>query len=228
MTVLHPVGFFALWHNKQSEYHASTEEFSSTNAHIQRAFQRGEARGIHMFPRYGCRWSAERQYFTFWVCPDMPSLEATMDDLEKACDFKFADSEHIIGVQLPDVEMTDEDYLVPGAAYERLPIALFAIWRRTDAYHRSGGEAWRNLNRNVRQVFDKARAQGVRMLGRYDCRWSSAWDYFTFWLAPSFEVLENIIEQLEPAGDFWYADSRHIIGNEEPYFRCGRHLPKVK
>jgi len=222
------IGFFALWHNKRSEYHADAQELATTNANIQQAFHKAKERGIYMFPRYGCRWSSERQYFTFWICPDLSSLESSMDDLERAGDFKFADSEHIIGIRVPDAEMTDEDYLVPRPDYEGLPIAFFAIWRRTEAFHRSDGQIQGTIDRNVRQVFRTARAQGVRMLGRYDCRWSSSWDYFTFWLLPSLETLEVIMERLEAVGDFWHAESRHMIGNHEPYFRLGRHLLKAK
>src|SRR5581483_883492 len=113
-----PLGFVALWLNKDSEYRAGPDEENETSANIQQAFVNGRARGIQMFGRYGCRWSSERQYFTFWLCPDLRALEATMDDLEKAGDFKFADSEHIIGMRLPDVEMTEEDSLVPHAGQE--------------------------------------------------------------------------------------------------------------
>jgi len=218
-----PIGFFALWHNKRSEYHASAEERDQIQAAIARAFRNGQARGITMAGRYGCRWPAERQYFTFWICPDLPALEATMDDLEQAGDFKFAHSEHIVGVQLPDPEMTDPDML--GCARSGAPpIGFFALWRMTAACRRADPDAWDRLDRRVRGVFESARGEGVRMLGRYDCRWSSAWDYFTFWQVPGFEKLEAIMDRLEPAGDFWFAESRHIIGNDEPHFRFGRRL----
>jgi hypothetical protein len=43
-------------------------------------------------------------------------------------------------------------------------------------------------------------------------------------MAPDFETMECMMDQLEPAGDFWFADSRHVLGNAEPYFRFARHL----
>jgi hypothetical protein len=219
-----PVGFFALWHNKRSEYHAAYVEERGTGIHIQQAFENARDRGIKIFGLYGSRWSSERQYFTFWICPNLTALEITMDDLERAGDFKFADSEHIIGVRLHDLEMTDEAYLDLDGGDVNLPLGFFALWRQTDAFYRAGPEEWTESNRAVRSVFKVARAQGVRILGRFDCRWSTAWDYFTFWLLPSLETLEGIMDQLEPAGDFKFADSRHIIGNLEPHFRFGRHL----
>jgi hypothetical protein len=216
-----PIGFFALWHNKRSEYDASADEGDRIQAAIGRAFRNGQARGIRMDGRYGCRWSAERQYFTFWTCPDLPALEATMDDLEKAGDFRFADSEHIIGMQLPDPEMTDGD---PPASELPAPIGFFALWRMTEAYWHATPDAWQMLDRRVRGVFEFAHGQGVHMAGRYDCRWSSAWDFFTFWQVPTVETLDAIMDRLEAAGDFWLADSRHIVGNLEPAFRFARHL----
>jgi hypothetical protein len=224
---IQPVGFFALWHNKCSEYHANPEEEQATSKQIQRAFDNAHARGVRMFGRYGCRWSAERQYFTFWVSPNLAALEATIDELERAGDFKFADSEHIIGVPVVDVEMTDESYLALDGGDPNLPLGFFAIWRQTESYYRASSAAWTASNRAVREVFGQARAAGVRMLGRYDCRWSTQWDFFTFWLMPDFNLLEGIMDQLEPAGDFWFADSRHVVGNLEPRFRFGTHLQSI-
>lgn len=219
-----PVGFFALWHNKPSEYHATPEEERETVARIQQAFKNARDRGVRMFGRYGCRWSAERQYFTFWICPDLVTLEATMDELEQAGDFKFADSEHIIGVLMSDAVMTDEKYVMRDTADPTLPLGFFAIWRQTDSFYHAGSGVWTASDQAVRGVFDQARKRGVCMLGRYDCRWSTQWEYFTFWLAPDLETMEAIMDELEAVGDFWFADSWHIIGNLEPRFRFGNHL----
>lgn len=219
-----PLGFVALWLNKDSEYRAGAEEEQETSARIQQAFVNGRARGIEMFGRYGCRWSSESQYFTFWLCPNLDALQATMDDLERAGDFKFADSEHIIGMRMSDVEMTDEQSLSPAGRQVDCPLGFFAIWRRKDDYYRASPEEWESSDRAVRQVFNHARTLGVHMLGRYDCRWSTNWDYFTFWQVPSFQVLQSVISQLEQAPDFKFADSRHVIGILEPRFRFGTHL----
>ena len=220
-----PIGFFALWHNKRSEYHADQAEERETNLQIQQAFEKARQRGIKIFGLYGSRWSGERQYFTFWLCPSLESLELTIDDLERAGDFKFADSEHVIGVRLVDPEMTDElNGLTLDGGNPNLPLGFFALWRQTDTYYRASSEEWTVSNRAIRTIFNDARDQGVRMLGRYNCRWSTQWDYFTFWMVPSLETLEGIMDRLEPAGDFKFADSRHIIGNLEQHFRFGRQL----
>lgn len=219
-----PIGFFALWLNKDSEYHAGSEEEGETGAKIEQAFVNGLARGIKMFGRYGSRWSSDRQYFTFWTCPNFEALQATIEELEQAGDFKFADSEHIIGTRLADIEMTDADSLGMDDPGEGCPLAFFALWRLKATYYHATPEEWASSDRAVREVFTKARTLGVRMLGRYDCRWSSDWEYFAFWLVPSFEVLQEVMEDLDPVGDWMFADSRHVIGTLEPRFRFGTHL----
>lgn len=219
-----PLAFVAIWENKPSEYHASQSEQEETSARIEEAFASARARGIRMYGRYGCRWSTTRQYFTFWLSPSFEALEQTMDDLESAADFKFADSEHIIGTRMGDADMVDERYLPKGGPDEERQLGFFAMWRRTDTFYNVDEETWKASDKAVREAFGFARNAGARMLGRYDCRWSTEWEYFTFWQVPSLEVLEATMERLEPAGDFRFAESRHFVGMLEPYFRFGREL----
>lgn len=219
-----PVAFVALWQNKRSEYHATAQEEQETSARIEEAFVNARARGARMYGRYGCRWSTGWQYFTFWLCPSFEVLEQTIAELEAAGDFKFADSRHIIGFPMDDQDMIDAEYLREGGPDPERPIGFFAMWRRTDSYYHADPEAWERSDRAVREAFAYARSRGARMLGRYDCRWSNEWEYFTFWQVPSLEVLESTMERLEPAGDFWFADSYHVIGTLEPHFRFGTHL----
>ncbi len=221
-------GFFALWHNKASEYHASPTEEQHTGNLIQQAFSKGQSRGIRVFGRYGCRWSAERQYFTFWQTPSFDALEQTMDDLEHAGDFKFAKSEHILGVRVPDEHMVSPELDRADITCADWPIGFFAIWRRTDSHYRANPEDRLASSKGVQEAFAHAQRAGTRMLGLYDCLWSTEWQYFTFWLLPSFGVLESTMDELEQAGDFWFASSRHLVGNLEPRFRFGWHLQPDK
>ncbi len=218
------IAFVALWNNKASEYHATANEKKETSLQIEHAFANAQRRGVRMFGRYGCRYSSEYQYFTFWVCPSFEVCEETMSDLEAAGDFKFADSEHIIGKPMSDEGMIDDTFLVEGGPSIDRPIGFFAMWRKTDAYYNKSQQEWDSSDRAIRQVFDMARSKGVRMLGRYDCRWSTEWEYFTFWQVPSIEILDEVMDRLESAGDFMFAESRHLIGNLEASFRFGRHL----
>jgi hypothetical protein len=217
------VGFFALWKNKPSEYHAGPEEERETGAQIEAAFSHARDRGVRMFGRYGCRWSSAYQYFTFWLCPDLAALEAAMDELELAGDFKFADSEHIIGSRLSSAGFSNA---APGGAGRTAAadMSLFAQWRYTDAYHRRGPNGGARERGGLHKALFDVQLCGVDNLGIYDCRWSTAWDYFTVWQAPSFVALEGAVQELESRGLFQDVEWRMIVGNLEPRFRFGTHL----
>lgn len=218
-----PVGFFALWRNKPSEYRAGPEEERETGARIEAAFSHARDRGVLMFGRYGCRWSSEHQYFTFWLCPHLTALEAVMDELERAGDFKFADSEHIIGSLVSPAEFNDGAPGPSGLAVAA-DLSLFMQWRYTDAYHRRGlGGGARDEDR-LQKAMLGGQLRDVHTLGTYDCRWSTAWDYFTVWQAPSFRVFEGAVQELEHGGLFQGVECRMTVGNLEPRFRFGTHL----
>lgn len=222
-----PIGFFALWLNKDSEYHADLADEQKTSSKIEAAFQWAREHGVQMYGRFGSRWSGERQYFTFWRCPNLEILDETMDRLSAAGDFKFADSEHIIGLQLDDAEMTD------NAAIQGIPnlkpkgessLGFFALWTMKDVSYHASQQEFDETDRAVRDVFLRARDRGVLTFGNYNCRWSSRWEYFTFMIMPDMQTLDWFMNELEPAGDFKFADSRHIIGIAEPQIRFGMHL----
>ena len=91
------IGFFALWKNKNSEYKATSEEELETTIKISECFQFAKSKNILIHGLYLCRWSSEYQYFTFWEVPDLKDLNTVINKLEKAGDFKFAKSYHLIG-----------------------------------------------------------------------------------------------------------------------------------
>jgi hypothetical protein len=218
------IGFMAIWHNKPSEFNADPAEESEIRRRIQSAFENGVQRGICMYGLYGCRWSSHQKYFSFWQCPSFSVLEDTIDDLEQAGDFIYASSEHMIGVRVAEEGFEEEeDILIDPARY---PFGFFAAWRRTASFLKSGIAERKAIQSKIYNAFDYSRERGVQMLGIYDCRWSTGWDYFTYWAAPTFQVLEATIDRLEQAGDFWLSESRHLIGNYEPFFQSGWHTGK--
>ncbi len=218
------LAFAAIWNNKASEYRATQEEQNETSARIQRAFSNARERGIHIFGRYGCRWSTRRQYFTFWLCPSFNALEESIHELEAAGDFKFADSEHIIGVRASSKDVIDDLHLARDGTSTDQRFGFLAMWRRTNAYFHSSNKERELFERSLSQSFAVAHSKGLRILGEYDCRWSTAWEYFTFCQAPSMEVLDATMENLESVGRFPFFESRHIVGSVEPIFRFGKHL----
>jgi hypothetical protein len=212
-----PIGFLALWRNKRSEYHASPREEFETTRRIQSAFDAAQASGIRAFGRFGCRWSSEWQYFTFWRSPSVGAVERTMDLLEAAGDFMFADSEHVLGVRVVEQDLPE----APPRDKKR-PFGFAALWRLTDAGRRHPVEFDR-ADHLIRDIFASGREAGIEMLGHFDCRWSSRWDAMTFWRSPTAEAVESMMGRLEEAGDFWFAESMHLLGTSEPSFRFGRH-----
>jgi hypothetical protein len=220
----HSFGFFALWDSKTSEYHASEQDELNANLWINNAFKQAHEKGVRIYGSYYCRWSTERKTFTFWWAPSFEVLENAMDDLEKAGDFRFAESEHRIGIMNGDDPQTNNNLSSLENGNKELPFAFVAFWSWKDSYYRAS-QAERSEHRNaVNKVFLKAKQMGIQMLGNYKCSSSSRWDYFTFWLSPSFEAIEETMDLLEAAGDFKFAESRHIIGNREIANRFGRHL----
>ncbi len=223
----HPIGFIALWDSKRSEYHADQAEEITTSRNIQRAFNLARENGVKIFGHYYCRWTTDQKTFTFWHCPSIETLDAAMDWLEKAGDFKFALSEHRLGAMLSTTAQTDPDFFALENGCSDLPYAFIAFWKWKDSYYRASPAELQAYEEAVNLAFAKAEKKGIRMLGKYDCSFDSPWHYFTFWLSPSFEAIEESMDLLEAAGDFKFAESRHMIGVLEKGNRFGRKLQEM-
>lgn len=197
------------------------EEEGSIRAGIQEAFENARGHGVRMNGLYGCRWSSHQKYFSFWQCPSFSVLETAIDELEQAGDFVFASPEHFVGVPTSDEGFEEEE----PAAFDpaNYPFAFVAFWRRSPAFFSASAEERKAHQIKIHAAFDFGREQGIQMLGMYDCRWSSNWDYFTYWASPNFRAIEDTILRLETAGDFLLSESHHVIGAYEPEFQSGWH-----
>lgn len=210
-----PLGFVALWRETNCEYHASKADEWETTERIQAAFANGHERGIQGFGLYHCRWSSEWRYLTFWVCPDLASLYDTIADLERAGDFKFADSAHYVGSLVEDAS-----HLSPGAwdlipeakEDEPAPLGVFLAWRLS-ARARANGIS---LNPPV--------VKGLRTLGQYDCGFGSEWDRFAFWIAPDLRTAEDALHAMQWSNPVGEIEAQIVIGSLERYYRFGSHL----
>ncbi len=216
-----PIGFFALWRNKPSEYHADDAERDTTITEIQKAFDATAAVGTKIFTQFESRWSTERQYFAYWESPTFETLEKAMCDLEEAGDFKFAESEHIIGQKIDDAYARDID---PAVLKERQWLGCFIAWKWTDAYYNAEPEELVAAERDVASVFQYASQKGIKIFGQYNARFCSPWDRFVFCLLPSYEALEDIIEKCEKAKLFQYIESRHVLAKYNPTYRFATEL----
>ena len=214
------IGFVALWNSTPCEYHASEADEWGTTERIQAAFARGTSRGIRTYGLYNCRWSSPWHYLTFWVSPDLTAVIDTIADLERAGDFKFADSEHLVGYlseargSMTPGSWDEIPWPIGGEAAAGLFFAWCAGKRATRAPAADPGTLLAPL----------ISSSGLRILGEFDCRFSTGWDGFTFWIAPQVETLEHALAALEREGAFVGADTQAVTGSQERYYRFGNHL----
>jgi hypothetical protein len=206
------VGFAALWRNNQREYAALPRDEWGTTALIQEAFARGRERGNRTYGLYLCRWSSRWQYLTFWVAPDMSAVFDTIADLERAGDFKFADSLHLVGRF-----DGDQTGVTPGA-WDDVPEPTegrpppHAVLLREHA----GGQSLRDS-----RIAGAVELLGVRRFGSFDCRFGSEWSRFSFWTAPSGEAVEAAVRTLDVGVDLRLSA---VTGRLDRYFRFGNRL----
>lgn len=211
------VGFVALWKNNQREYVASPRDEWGTTDDIQAAFARGRERGNRTYGLYFCRWSGAWQYFTFWVSPSVAAVFDTIADLERAGDFKFADSWHLVGSFSGDAGSVTEgawDIIPEPIEAEPAPFAAVLLERHSA---RSGRQPGSELS----QV---AGSCGVNLYGSFDCRFSTGWDRFTFMTGKDNEALTGFLSQAERQGRFVATDTLAVTGRLDAFFRFGNRL----
>ena len=218
------VGFVALWKNNQREYTASPSDEWGTTEDIQAAFGKGRARGNRTYGLYYCRWSSPWQYLTFWVSPNMAAVFDTIADLERAGDFKFADSKHVFG------RFIDEPNYLTHGAWDVIPephddkpppYGLFLMERESG----SGRASESRRRQDTPSDLPVAAAEfGVRMFGLFDCRFSTGWDHFTFWTAPNPTALNGYLAWLEESNYLRGLTTYAVTGRLDRYFRFGNHL----
>lgn len=203
------IGFAALWKNTDQEYRATLADERGTTATIQAAFASGRDRGIQTYGLYSCRFSSSWQYFTFWVSPSIEAIFESIKDLERAGDFKFANSRHTAGIFLPQPDG------VEPAAWQAIPspdeeLAIYAALR---------------FQRGARGLTTDAEIDrpGIRCYGTFDCRFGSAWDDFSFWTGSSFSALDAALAD-EDAALTAPSTSEVFFGKLDRFYRFGAHL----
>jgi hypothetical protein len=216
-----PIGFFALWRNNRSEYHADDVERDSTLFEIQNAFNATVENGTKIFTQFETRWSTERQYFAYWESPSFEVLEEAMNDLEKAGDFKFAESEHIIGKKIDDDYSRD---VLPDVLNERQWLGCFIAWKWTSAFYKATPTELAAVQQEVQTLFEYANKKGIEFFGQYESRYCSKWDRFIYLLLPTHDLLEDLIEKCEKTKIFHYIESRHVLGIHNPNYRFSREF----
>ncbi len=209
------VGFVALWKNNQREYTATPRDEWGTTDAIQAAFDLGRKRGNRTYGLFACRWSSPWEYLTFWVSPSMAAVFNTIADLERAGDFKFADSLHIVGHYLPDADALTEgawDVIPEIADGKPPPLGLVLLERRT------GAAANDTIRRRQPAI------PGVRLYGAFDCRFGTAWDRFVLATAEDTDALAVYLDRRERTYGGAGVETQAVSGRLTTYFRFGNHL----
>lgn len=209
-------GFVALWNKTDAEYAASTADEWATTHRIQQAFARARERGNVTYGLFRSRWASPYAYMTFWRCPSAVALFDSIGDLERAGDFKFADSYHVFGSLSPDSRCVSPDAweTIPEVSSKSQPIiGLFVQWR---SVHRPGSLAPDAV---------LARLDGrVQLLGDYRSRLSSGWDRFAFAVAYDRLVADSALRALSNLQQSGGIDLRVWAGDLQPYYRFATHL----
>ncbi len=218
------LGFFAHWTNKRSEYHAGHHEEIDTSARIKAAFRFAQAQGCRMFGLYGARWSTGLQYFTFWRTPSLEIHDSVIGQLEAAGDFKFADSDHYIGVQAAiQPESVNWDSIRSGSPDNRMRIAtiVFCQPRQTVYRNASSGPV---SSEALAKLAECVRGVGGECLGTYYSRWSCSWAHFAFFRLPEWCHLEDAAARFEDSPEFTLCNWRFVAGQLEHSFRFAERL----
>jgi hypothetical protein len=205
------IGFAALWKNTDQEYRATQADERGSTALIQAAFANGRDRGIQAYGLYSCRFSSSWQYFTFWVSPSMEEVFDSIADLERAGDFKFANSRHTAGIFLPQPEGAEP------AAWQAIPSPEDELANYAALRFQRGSSAGSGRPPATTE------SRGIRSYGAFDCRFGSAWDQFSFWTGSSFAALESALAAEDKAAN-GPSTSEVVIGKLDRFYRFGAHL----
>ena len=93
------------------------------------------------------------------------------------------------------------------------PRGFVAFWKATDRWFCADDQTKQMFMEKLRSVMDEARAKGVQTFGNFDCSWSCEWRYFTFWLCPNIELLEETMRKLTEIGDInLFNVQHHYVG----------------
>lgn len=214
------VGFVALWRNNQREYAASPRDEWGTTERIQGAFARGRERGNRTYGLYFCRWSSAWQYMTFWVSPSLAAVFDTIADLERAGDFKFADSLHVFG------RFDGNDAFRTPGAWDDVPEPVDGMPPPAGAFLAERGGARSRVDGLAAdsRLAPIVAEHGVRMYGRFDCRFSSGWDRFMYWTAPDAAAVAAALDRCERELGPDLPELEVVTGRLDRYFRFGNHL----
>lgn len=93
------------------------------------------------------------------------------------------------------------------------PFGFVAFWKATDSWFSADEQTKKEFMESINAIMEEAHSKGIQTFGNFDCSWSCEWRYFTFWLCPNLEVLEETMAKLVEIGDInLFNIQHHYIG----------------
>ena len=213
-----PTGFLMNWRRSTCYGLVDTDKQQRIEFDIDTLFKNIKNSGIKFFGKYDTKWSSGYENFTFGLSPSLKILEQFYDQLMLIGAGQLFDWDTFWGIKGTGDKIEDQGHLLTEQAInseggnQEYPMAFYALWNRTDSFYLADLAERKKSSDEITEVFDAAREAGVITFGRYESHWFNKWKFFTFWLGPSFDVLQNVFDQLEIAGDFLYASPLHRMG----------------
>lgn len=94
-------------------------------------------------------------------------------------------------------------------------MGFVAFWKATEAWFTADEKTKKDFMEKLQAINEEAKRKGVQTFGNFDCSWSCEWRYFTFWLCPNLEVLEETMAKLVEIGDInLFNEQHHYVGRQ--------------
>ncbi|NLJ41917.1 MAG: hypothetical protein GX352_09995 [Clostridiales bacterium] len=95
------------------------------------------------------------------------------------------------------------------------PYGFVAFWKSSDTWYSISEEERQEFLKEIKEIMDEAAEKGIESSGTFSCSWSSEWKYFTFWLCPNIDLLQETIAKLEKIGDInKFNIQHHYVGRQ--------------
>lgn len=101
----HPWGFLALWEWNDAWAAATPAERRAYDAECDAAFAGDLALDIAIAGRHRLDWASSWHHLGIWETPSLAAIDKAMRGHERAADFKFTTSRHLIGRRRPLAEL---------------------------------------------------------------------------------------------------------------------------
>lgn len=93
-------------------------------------------------------------------------------------------------------------------------VGLIELFRPKSSWYLLSSKEKTAFFDRVKLSIEKAQSKGCKLHGPFKCRWSSEWDMFAFWEAPSIDVAQSLAQDAEELGWFEFFEQTNLIGSK--------------